>query len=82
MRIVISIDDTDNLEGRGTGEIASLVADELQQKGWGSCGFTCLRVAVRHGESTLGLHLNAAFFPLEAVAIDVQPGAVSPVVAA
>lgn len=38
MQILVSIDDTDNLETRiGTGEIASMIADGIEQKGWGKC---------------------------------------------
>ena len=36
MRILVAIDDTDNLESRGTGEIASLIAEGVQQNGWGT----------------------------------------------
>jgi hypothetical protein len=36
MRLYISIDDTDNLESRGTGKLASLLIDELVDRHWGS----------------------------------------------
>ncbi len=37
MKILVSIDDTDNLYSRGTGDIASSIAEGIQRKGWGSC---------------------------------------------
>lgn len=35
MKIFIGIDDTDNLESRGTGHLASLLAYEINKNGWG-----------------------------------------------
>ena len=37
MRILVCIDDTDNIDSRGTGELASMLADRMQQNGWGRC---------------------------------------------
>ncbi len=37
MNILVSIDDTDNMESRGTGELASLLSDALESNGWGKC---------------------------------------------
>ena len=34
MRVFVCIDDTDNLESRGTGHLASLLADGLENRGW------------------------------------------------
>ncbi len=36
MQILVSIDDTDNLESRGTGELAAMLARDLTEKDWGS----------------------------------------------
>lgn len=36
MNIFVCIDDTDNIESRGTGELASLLAKALEEKGWGT----------------------------------------------
>nr|WP_320133417.1 hypothetical protein [uncultured Holophaga sp.] len=38
IRTLIALDDTDDLESRGTGEIAGLLARELEDRGLGSCG--------------------------------------------
>ena len=37
MIIYICIDDTDNLETRGTGELASLLIEKIEEMGWGKC---------------------------------------------
>ena len=38
MRALICIDDTDNIDiKRGTGQLASLLAEEIEQKGWAKC---------------------------------------------
>ena len=36
MRILLCIDDTDNLDSRGTGELASLIARDIERNGWGT----------------------------------------------
>jgi len=37
MKILVCIDDTDSIDSRGTGELASLIAKTIQEKGWGKC---------------------------------------------
>jgi tRNA(Ile2) C34 agmatinyltransferase TiaS len=37
IRILVSIDDTDNLESRGTGHLAAILSDEIESRGWGQC---------------------------------------------
>jgi hypothetical protein len=36
--ILVCIDDTDNIESRGTGELASILSGDLENNGWGLCG--------------------------------------------
>jgi len=38
MTVFVCIDDTDSLESRGTGELAGLLALEVEKRGWGRCG--------------------------------------------
>lgn len=38
MTVFVCIDDTDSLESRGTGELADLLAREVEKRGWGRCG--------------------------------------------
>lgn len=35
MKIFVCIDDTDNLESRGTGDIAVMITEEIANRGWG-----------------------------------------------
>jgi hypothetical protein len=65
MRILVSIDDTDNLESRGTGEIASLIAEALQQKGWGSAGMVTRHQLLVHPDIPYTSHNSAMCFPAE-----------------
>jgi len=65
MRILVSIDDTDNLESRGTGEIASLIAEALQQKGWGSTGMVTRHQLLVHPDIPYTSHNSAMCFPAE-----------------
>ncbi len=38
MRVLVSIDDTDNIDvKRGTGELATMLAEAIEEKGWGKC---------------------------------------------
>jgi len=37
VNILVSIDDTDNIESRGTGALASLLSDALENNSWGRC---------------------------------------------
>ncbi len=39
MRIFVCIDDTDNLESRGTGKLASILAEDLEKNRWGKSYF-------------------------------------------
>lgn len=38
MKILLAIDDTDNLESRGTGKLAALLAQNIEEQGWGKTG--------------------------------------------
>lgn len=37
MHIILSIDDTDSIDSRGTGELASLISKAIEEKNWGRC---------------------------------------------
>jgi hypothetical protein len=37
MQILICIDDTDNIDSRGTGELAEMIAKAIEECGWGKC---------------------------------------------
>lgn len=37
MKILVCIDDTDNLESIGTGELSQIMVDIIKERGWGTC---------------------------------------------
>ncbi len=37
MRVLVGIDDTDNLDSRGTGELATIISKAVEDFGWGKC---------------------------------------------
>ena len=37
MKILLTIDDTDNLVSAGTGELCEMIAASIEEKGWGTC---------------------------------------------
>ncbi|WP_094602964.1 hypothetical protein SPSIL_041020 [Sporomusa silvacetica DSM 10669] len=39
MQILVCIDDTDNIDSRGTGELAEMIMRELENRGWGKCSW-------------------------------------------
>jgi len=65
MRILVAIDDTDNLESRGTGEIASLIADAVQEKGWGKAGMVTRHQLLVHPDIPYTSHNSAMCFIAE-----------------
>jgi hypothetical protein len=65
MKILLSIDDTDNLESRGTGEIASLIAAALEEKGWGSASFVTRHQLLVHPDIPYTSHNSAMCFVAE-----------------
>lgn len=72
MKVLISIDDTDNLESRGTGEIASLIAEALEKKGWGKAGMVTRHQLLVHPDIPYTSHNSAMCFvsKLEAGALE------------
>ena len=65
MRILVAIDDTDNLESRGTGEIASLIAGALQEKGWGTTSIVTRHQLLVHPDIPYTSHNSSMCFAAE-----------------
>ncbi|NVN92024.1 MAG: hypothetical protein HXX11_15690 [Desulfuromonadales bacterium] len=65
MRILVSIDDTDNLESRGTGELASLIAEDLESNGWGTSSFVTRHQLLVHPDIPYTSHNSAMCFCAE-----------------
>jgi hypothetical protein len=62
MNILVSIDDTDNLESRGTGELASLLAEQIEQNGWGRSSFVTRHQLLVHPDIPYTSHNSAMCF--------------------
>jgi hypothetical protein len=65
MKILISIDDTDNIESRGTGEIAELLAEGITAKGWGTCGPVTRHQLLVHPDIPYTSHNSSMCFPAD-----------------
>jgi hypothetical protein len=76
MQILVSIDDTDNLESRGTGELASLIAGELEANGWGRTSFVTRHQLLVHPDIPYTSHNSAMCF-----AAEIAEGALEQVIA-
>ena len=63
MRILVCIDDTDNLESRGTGELASNLAEHLGEAGWGRASYVTRHQLLVHPDIPYTSHNSSmAFF--------------------
>ena len=62
MNILVCIDDTDNLESRGTGELASLLAAQLEERGWGESRFVTRHQLLVHPDIPYTSHNSAMCF--------------------
>jgi hypothetical protein len=67
MQIAISIDDTDNLESRGTGALATLLAEEIDQQSWGKSRFITRHQLLVHPDIPYTSHNSAMCFTAEIV---------------
>jgi len=65
MKILISIDDTDNIESRGTGEIAELLAEGITERGWGRCGPVTRHQLLVHPDIPYTSHNSSMCFPAD-----------------
>jgi hypothetical protein len=62
MDILVCLDDTDNLESRGTGELASLLAEQIEQQGWGRSSFVTRHQLLVHPDIPYTSHNSAMCF--------------------
>lgn len=75
MRILLCIDDTDNLESRGTGALASQIAEELEENGWGKSRFITRHQLLVHPDIPYTSHNSAMCF-----AADIQEASLESVI--
>jgi hypothetical protein len=62
MQILISIDDTDNLESPGTGALASQIAADLESNGWGKSSYVTRHQLLVHPDIPYTSHNSAMCF--------------------
>ncbi|MDC7225457.1 MAG: hypothetical protein PQJ61_01690 [Spirochaetales bacterium] len=62
MNLLICIDDTDNLESRGTGSIAAEMTDIIKRSGWGGCGLISRHQLVLHEDVRYTSHNSSMCF--------------------
>jgi hypothetical protein len=67
MHILISIDDTDNLESPGTGALASQIAADLESNGWGKSRFITRHQLLVHPDIPYTSHNSAMCFSAKIV---------------
>lgn len=65
MKILVSIDDTDNIESRGTGEVAEILAEGIAAKGWGRCGRVTRHQLLVHPDIPYTSHNSSMCFTAE-----------------
>lgn len=65
MQILISIDDTDNLDSPGTGALASQIAADLESNGWGKSSFVTRHQLLVHPDIPYTSHNSAMCFAAE-----------------
>lgn len=62
MKLLICIDDTDNLESRGTGSIAAEMTKLIEGRGWGKCGFISRHQLILHKDVKYTSHNSSMCF--------------------
>lgn len=65
MKILLCIDDTDNLESKGTGSIASEIKEIIEQNEWGICGFITRHQLLLHKDVPYTSHNSSMCFDAE-----------------
>lgn len=70
MRALICIDDTDNIDiKRGTGQLASLLAEEIEQKGWAKCEAVTRHQLFVHPDVPYTSHNSSMCFAADPAAV-------------
>lgn len=65
MKVLVCIDDTDNLESRGTGELASLLAEAIEEQGWGKSSAVTRHQLYVHSDIPYTSHNSSMCFATE-----------------
>jgi hypothetical protein len=62
MNILVCLDDTDNLESRGTGELATMLASTLERREWGKSSYVTRHQLLVHPDIPYTSHNSAMCF--------------------
>ncbi len=73
MKIFVCIDDTDNLESRGTGELASMLAEDVESNGWGTCSFVTRHQLLVHPDVPYTSHNSSMCFAADVNETSLDP---------
>ncbi len=73
MKILVSIDDTDNLESRGTGKLAALLVHDIEENGWGTCDFISRHQLLVHPDVPYTSHNSAMCFTADIMETNLHP---------
>jgi hypothetical protein len=73
MKILVCIDDTDNLESRGTGDLATELAEELEKRGWGRSQFVTRHQLLVHPDVPYTSHNSSMCFEADIDPCFLQP---------
>lgn len=77
MKVLVSIDDTDDLDSPGTGELAAEIARMIRVRNWGQTSFVTRHQLFIHPDIPYTSHNSAMCF-----AADVDPGCIQEIIAA
>ncbi len=67
MKLLVCIDDTDNLDSKGTGAIADELKELITEQGIGTCGLTTRHQLLLHDEIPYTSHNSSMCFDCEAI---------------
>lgn len=73
MKILVCIDDTDNLESRGTGDLATELATEIENRGWGRSLFVTRHQLLVHPDVPYTSHNSSMCFEADIAPEYLQP---------
>ena len=62
MKVLVCIDDTDNLESRGTGDLAEQLSAEIKTRNWGNCEFVTRHQLLVHPDVPYTSHNSSMCF--------------------
>jgi tRNA(Ile2) C34 agmatinyltransferase TiaS len=65
MRVLVAVDDTDNLETKGTGHLAEAIACGVEQKGWGTRSYVTRHQLLVHPDVPYTSHNSSMCFAVD-----------------